>query len=721
MGGSNFMQPHAFLPSDLNGNERQRCGSGINSPMKLQAWAERDPFHKQNDQESNFVQSNVDDFTVPVVRPTTTKQPSKPIVDRVDLIPEKPLSTLKPTITTLKSKPLVDNKLDFTTSKRPQKKKPLTTARPKTTTLTSSIISNKLDLDIDVTLTSKRPFISPFNKLDNLTRNLTLTTKRPSKKKKKNRPKATNRRSDDFNDEDTETDDIGTIRVTDQRPQIFYNQDNATKYLNNNPISSDRLQLRSRDESRHNYDSLGAIPSQQQNQYNDYDYDRYPKPNYYTYPQRPNTYTPTLNPTTTRRPVMFQNNKPNYSYNFGPDARPAPPDNPTDSPLSLNKVSTPFSYDSYQSGSAVVPQINYENMAIPLYVSANRINTKPVVIRPSHQQQPTYQTQHTTKKNYYQRPTYATTRKADLQTFFIVDTTRRTQTPLYIDLKRTTSRPYFTTRLDVNYYPVTPQYSNYYLSPSVSSSDNQGYEQNNPVKRPTNFFQSNIRTTTTRRTPIYQRPTSTFNVPIPESVFSDQGDNDNDDDSDFDGYLRPEHNYYVPLTKNQKLSYTDYSQFNSKPDIDDTPNNVKFYYMGNVLHKKYLQHNPNDGGLYSKQNKRYADFYDKELLTEPNKDEFVRHLIDEVTEITKTKTKDKETDTDQTREQTVGRSKNSHNVLIVPFRVLTKPERPDNWVNTENDDRTKPQLPDVPALDQDNDQVALELPRPYFAKFNDLD
>ena len=184
------MQPHAFLPSDLNGNERQRCGSGINSPMKLQAWTERDPFHKQNDQESNFIQSNVDDFIVPVIRPTTTKKHNKTIIDRIDFIPEKPLTTLEPTLTTLKPKPLVNNKLDFTTSKRPQKKKKLTTTRPKTTTLTSAIINNKLDLDIDLTLTSKRPLISPFNKLSNkLTRNLTLTTKRPSKKK--NRPKVT--------------------------------------------------------------------------------------------------------------------------------------------------------------------------------------------------------------------------------------------------------------------------------------------------------------------------------------------------------------------------------------------------------------------------------------------------------------------------------------------------------------------------------------------------
>ena len=262
---------------------------------------------------------------------------------------------------------------------------------------------------------------------------------------------------------------------------------------------------------------------------------------------------------------------------------------------------------------------------------------------------------------------------------------------------------------------MTPQSTNYYLSPSVSSVDNQAYEQDYPVKRPTNFsnnfFLNNIRTTTTRRTPIYQRPTSTFNGPKPESVFSDHGDSDYD--SEFDGYLRPEHNYFVPLTKNQKISYTDYSQFNSKPDTDDITKNVKFYYMGNVLHKKYLQNNPNDG-LYSKQNKRYADFYDKELSNEPNKDEFVRHLIDEVTYITKTN------DNDGTRGLSIGRSKNSHNVLIVPFRVLTKPERPDSWVNTENDDGTKEKLPDVPALDQDNDQVALELPRPYFAKFNDL-
>ena len=700
------MQPHAFLPSDLNGNERQRCGSGINSPIKLHAWAEHDPFHKQNDQESIFIQSNVDDFIIPVVRPTITKKPNKPIVDRVDFIPENPLTTLKPTLSTLKAKPFVDNKLDFTTSKRQQTKEPLKTTRPKTTKLTFAIISNKLDLDVDMTLTSKRPFISSFNKLNNnMTTNLTLTTKRPSKKKKKIPPKATIRRNDDFSNDNT--DEIGTIQVTDQQPQVFFNQDNATKYMNNNPISSDTHQLRSRDESRQNYGSL-----QQQNQYNDYDYDRYMKSNYYTYPHRPNTYSPTLSPTTTRRPVIYQNNKPNY-YNFGPDARPATPDIPTDSPLSLNKVSTPFSYDTYQSGSSVVPQINYENMAIPLYVSANRINTKPV-FRPSYQQLLSYQTQQTTKNDYNQRPTYATTRKADLQTFFIVDTTRRTPTPLYIDLKRTTPRPYYTTRLDANYYPVTPQSTNYYYSPSVSSVGNQGHEQDYPVKRPTdfsnNYFFNNIRTST-RRTPIYQRPTSTFNVPIPESVFSDQDDNDGD--SEFDGYIRPEHNYYVPLTNNQKSSYTDYSQFNSKPDTDDTTKNVKLYYMGNVLHKKYLQYNPNDG-LYSKQNKRYADSYDKNLLNEPNKDEFVRHLIDDVTRTTMKK------DNNKKRELNIRRSMNSHGVVIVPFRVLTEPERPDNWINTENDDRTKTQLPDVPALDQDDDQVSLELPRPYFAKFNNI-
>lgn len=43
------MQPHAFLPPDMTGNERQFCGELSLIPLDLIPWTERDPLNKQHD------------------------------------------------------------------------------------------------------------------------------------------------------------------------------------------------------------------------------------------------------------------------------------------------------------------------------------------------------------------------------------------------------------------------------------------------------------------------------------------------------------------------------------------------------------------------------------------------------------------------------------------------------------------------------------------------
>ncbi|XP_067617823.1 uncharacterized protein [Eurosta solidaginis] len=42
--GGGTMQPHAFIPTEVNGNERQVCGVGALAPFDLSPWIENDPF-----------------------------------------------------------------------------------------------------------------------------------------------------------------------------------------------------------------------------------------------------------------------------------------------------------------------------------------------------------------------------------------------------------------------------------------------------------------------------------------------------------------------------------------------------------------------------------------------------------------------------------------------------------------------------------------------------
>lgn len=696
------MQPHAFLPAEFADNERLRCGQGILKPMSLAAWVERDPFNKEADFSSaNIIPTNDDIFVT--IRPNTFEIPTpisdKPIAGSLDFDAEVPVfvsSRPKPTTTTIKTKTTVDNRIDFstsTTSKPKKKRTTATTRRPSPT-----IIDNKIDFG--ESSTTKKPE-SPFSKLGKDATNSTLPSKRSVSKKSK-RPKTPSElRSDDLTESDT---------TLNKKP--FTNSDNATKYLNNLAITSRRdepeienLESRSNDpEARH------EVYLTTRNYDNDFDYKDQPNRPYYDYNSRPSSFYPVYQPFTqpdiSKRPMTFQNNRPDYQGSFNKRQ----PTRPTDSPISNKIQSTPFSYDSYiQAGSigSIAPQINYDNMAIPLYISPNRVSNKPIY------------------HNAY-RPTYATTRKMELSTFFIIETTRRPVTlPNIFDLRRTTQRP----NLDLDYHiSYSTPASAIFISPSIS-------DPNNPINLSYLVSSSNTNQISIKK-PMHEN-SKPFSDSRPQSVFSHDTFDTPQDDS-FDGYLRPETSFYIPIKNKHKPTYNDYSKYNLKPETS-TPNNVRFVYLENVLHKYYQgKSNDEDGeGLYDQtQTKRYAEIYDKHM-TDKKTDDFItltrpstgentdnKNLTDDETTTDVEKTLDFDvTDDNETEyydDETVtldGRSKNGQeNIFLVPFKVLTKIERQDNWVNKDiPDENTKSKLPEVPTLEQ-TENVARELPKPIFGR-----
>jgi hypothetical protein len=705
------------LPPEFVGNERLRCGQDILTPMSLSAWIERDPFNKEADFPSaNLIQPNDEIFLS--VGHGTFEKPQKQelseqlIAANLDFSSDTTIlltTRLKPS-TTPKIQTTVDNKLDFSTSTTPKPKKKRTTAT--TRRPTSTIISNKLDFT--ETATTKRPD-SPFSKLG---KDVTNTTSKRSPNKKRKRPKdSPERRSDDSADSN-----LTFLK------KYFTNSDNATKYLNNKPITSRlddtadlKLESRSNDpEARY------EVYLTTKNYDNDFDFgDRQNRPNY-DYSPRPGSYFPVHSQSDTKRPiiqqnpVMYQNNRPSYQdQSLYIKRQPSRPTS-TDSPISNKKQSTPFSYDSYSippgSISSTSSQTNYDEIAIPLYVSPNRVSNKPV-----------YQSSY--------RPTYATTRKMELSTFFIVETTRRPPVtpPNIFDLRRTTQRP----QLDLDYHISysTPS-SAIFISPSSISDSDLSY-----------FISSSNTNKVSIKRPTHENP-KPYNDYRPLSVFShetydgsqDETFNEPQDDT-FDGYLRPDANFYVPTKNKHKPTYNDYSNYNIKPETS-TANSVKFVYLENVLHKYYEGKssivNEDAEGLYDPaQTKRYAEIYD-EHLTDKKSDDFfslTRTMTDDKTDDKKTHYNSNDfdaselddTDNDESDiyydsdDKTVkldGRSKNGQqqNLFLVPFKLLTKIDRPDNWVNKDTDDKNlKSRLPEVPALKQDED-VAREFPKPFFGR-----
>jgi hypothetical protein len=345
--------------------------------------------------------------------------------------------------------------------------------------------------------------------------------------------------------------------------------------------------------------------------------------------------------------------------------------------------------------------MNYDSMAVPLYISPNRVSNKPI-----------YQ-------NSY-RPTYATTRKMELSTFYIVETTRRPSSPTHIfDLRRTTQRP----NLDADYhFSYSTPASAIFISPSISDS-------NNPINLSYLVSSSNTNKVSIKR--------PTYETPKPHGDYKPQSPFSHDTSDDFDGYLRPETSFYIPIKNKNKPSYNDYSKYNFKPETS-TPSNVKFVYLENVLHKYYQGKSSGEKseGLYDpSQTRRYAEVYDKHLTEK--KDDFVsltRPTTDDKTDNENLTDAEEPTEEEATNDFDIvdddeteyyddetmtldGRSKNGpQNIFLVPFKLLTKIERPDNWVNKDTpDENTKTKLPEVPTLKQD-ENVARELPKPIFGR-----
>lgn len=585
--------------------------------MDLSPWNERDPFHKEGDLPSvNHIEPNNEVFSSANTVQVTSQKP----IAQLDFNSEAPvLITARPSSSNKKT--TVDNKLDLPTSttKKPPKKRPTTTRRPFPT-----IVDNKLDFGDEQTSTT-RPN-SPFSKLGKDSQTSTTKVKRSTSKIRKPPKISPEPRSVTW---------VGNVMT-----KLFANEDNATKYMNNRPVTT-RLDsdaaLESRVSSRYDYN-------------NDFDYQDKPhrptydyssSPEYGSRPDYASRPYPPLTQTTSKRPLPFQNYRPTDYADVQMQNR------PTGSPIS-NKYSTPFSYDTFRVPPAsMIPQINYDNMAIPLYISPNRVNNRPTFNRP-------------------------TTRKMNLSTFFIVETTRQTTT-------RPDRQPSYSTDsssiLFLNKFPSI-------ADSSVADDDSDGYDSTN-----LSYLISSNTNKASQKQPLHDSLKPFSSDANPSSVFSND---------DFDGYLRPETSFYIPVkTKHKTSSYNDYSMYNRKTEPTKTSKS-KFYYVNN----EYFEGRSDEGLHRQPQTKRYAEFYDEGWRDKDQSDDSTRTM----------------TDRDNTQDDltmTLTARSRRQNVFLVPFQLLTKIERPDNWVVTQAMEiGLKPRLPEVPPLKQDHN-TAKELPKPF--------
>lgn len=651
------MQPNAFQPPELPGNERQRCGEGTLAPIDLSPWTERDPFHKEIDLPSIHLTNTV--FTND--EPFNNEVHATGNID-LNFVEIPPI--LRPNLT------VVDNKVEFTskpttnltpTTKKPKKKRTTTTRNPSVTN-----VDNKIDF-------KRRSTKKPVVELKGIVA-----------QHKDNGPL---KRSDE---------DIVIEYVNNSKTQ-FVNEDNATQYYNNRPIAP-RLDDQT-DTSGNNHIFAPEqrieiiLPQDNNKRYdtnNDFDFDTRP---YIDFNSRPNSYYPIYSMTSTqtqteapilqRKPVIYQNNRPIYDS-------PKTPIKATNSPISSQYLSTPFSYDVFPEKVNSSPVLaaqsssNYEQLAVPIFVTSNRYTTRP-----------TLQSPYTRPSSYY----YTTRRLDALSTFMFVGTTRRSPPSTIFFSPSSNVRP--TSALNYQLSLSTPSSS---FSVSSPSSAVYSDEATNPLP----LFVSN-----TNKISSIKRPATSSVVSNLPSVFS----SDKIDASEFnkfDGYLRPDTSFYIPNKNNQPPPYIDFKQLTPKPETT-TKNDLKFVYLENVLHK-YYQKKENDI-LLSDRSKSGITIIDNSTSSSSSTtiDDEDTTKVDETTDIGMNNDDD---DDVQAKAKSEGRSNKRDEVLIVPFKLLTRIDRPDNWINTEtnnNNPERRKRLPQVPDLQQ-NENVAQELPQPLLGK-----
>lgn len=647
------MQPFAFLPAEFAGNERQRCGIGQLAPINLNPWLERDPFHKESDLPAinNLIFSNNNNNNNINNRPNEILTSGNVDLDVVRVTPRP-----SPSPSTI-----VDNKVDFTA----------TTTKPTTST-------TKKKKKIKTTTTTRKPSVTIIdNKIDfkhrstaKSTINNTATTVRENVAVKKDNISASHRDNNGperRSDEDTEIESV-------KSKTFFVNEDNATKYHNNRPVAP-RL------DTQHDNDDYASpeariqiiLPQQTNNKRFGPDYDIDNRPLYDYNFNRPNSYSPIYTPimtqsTSTRRPILFQNNKPSYD-DFNNNNSRYPTKRPTSSPISSQVSSTPFSYDL--NPEAFSSSVGYEHMSVPLYVTSNRLTPRP-----------TYQELYTRPSNYY------TTRRSDgLSTFMYIGTTKKS--PIY---------PIFQTPISILRRTSSPDYKLSLSTPSPSSSS---VFYSDDLTNPLSAFISSSAFSNTNKFSSIKRP----------SVFS----SDKIDMTEFDKETTGlEMNIYIPNRKSQKPAYIDYSNYNSRPETS-TKSDIKFVYLENVLHKYQAGKNSEvEEGLFDRSSSSMNRYAEKQVDLRNNKERL------DVTTVTTSTVKNEETKKVEGRSER--RNRDREEILIVPFKLLTRVDRPDNWLNTETDDNhynnsdhLKNQLPQIPDLQQ-NGNIAKELPKPLLGK-----
>lgn len=473
---------------------------------------------------------------------------------------------------------------------------------------------------------------------------------------------------------------------------LFVNEDNATQYYNNRPIAP-RLDDQTADNDENDHliapeQRIEIILPQTNNKRYESDFDNnINRPNY-DFNSRPNSYYPiysmtptqqTQTPTLVRKPVLYQNNRPIYDSAKIPIKA-------TNSPISSPFLSTPFSYDVSPEKVSSSPTLtaesssNYEHLSVPIFVTSNRYTTRPT------QQYP------------YTRPSssYYTTRRQDaLSTFMFVGTTRRSPLSTIFFSPSSNVRP--TSAINYQLSLSTPSSS--FSSASHPSSAIYADQATNQLP----FFISN-----TNKISTINRPATSSVVSNLPSVFSSDKIDTNEFDQKFDGYLRPDTSFYVPNSGNRKKpAYMDFKNLTPRPETSTTKkNDLKFVYLENVLHK-YYQKKESEISLSDRSKSDIKIDSSSSLPT-----------ADEDTTIASVDTNNEDRDDDLVKATDEGRSNKRDEILIVPFKLLTRIDRPDNWINTEsNGDNPEldERLPLVPDLQQ-NENVAKELPQPLLGK-----
>jgi len=180
---------------------------------------------------------------------------------------------------------------------------------------------------------------------------------------------------------------------------------------------------------------------------------------------------------------------------------------------------------------------------------------------------------------------------------------------------------------------------------------------------------------------------------------------------DEDGYLRPEHMNLngLNLTTNNNLPLTNSSNLE---EIDDF-----------ILPLLTEQRDDNNKNYHHKRPDKHDGLDDDFILPILNdlRNRDNRTVIDTETKQRQGRSDDNDDDTIQKRRNLTKRGhsnkqKTQHNnsteklpIFMVPLDVLTKPERPDNWVMVHS--VYKPPLPSVPLIQMGGD-VASEIPQP---------